>query len=86
MNYFLERYADFATGRGFGQVQMVTHKPRGWINDPNFRRTRNELTNQEFHESIPDSIERHVSFAKSTNFDVRYLINHYFIYLFALTY
>jgi len=37
-----ERYAQHYTGRGLGQVEMVKLKPRGWVNDPNFKRAQHD--------------------------------------------
>ena len=76
----LERYAQHYTGRGLGQVEMVKLKPRGWVNDPNFKRaqhdrmSRNEMTNSDprmshYHESSQNPPNRTVSFARGTKSD-----------------
>ena len=60
---------------------MVKLKPRGWVNDPNFKRaqhdrmSRNEMTNQSdprmshYHESLHNPPNRTVSFARGTKSD-----------------
>ena len=70
-----------AAGRCSNKVRKFEKlKPRGWVNDPNFKRaqhdrmSRNEMTNSDprmshYHESSHNPPNRTVSFARGTKSD-----------------